>query len=103
MIMNYKFEPTYKWTRTGLNLTRQANVTALTVLNPKMFDETTVAAFEHLNDGIIVLSMKELSDKFQRYIRIKRSPITGFSTRIVPYDIADKRPRLLKNPQLLKS
>jgi KaiC/GvpD/RAD55 family RecA-like ATPase len=68
-----------------------------------MFDETTVAAFEHLNDGIIVLSMKELSDKFQRYIRIKRSPITGFSTRIVPYDIADKRPRLLKNPQLLKS
>jgi KaiC/GvpD/RAD55 family RecA-like ATPase len=98
MIMNYKFEPTYKWTRTGLNLTRQAGIVALTVLDPKMFDETTVAAFEHLNDGIIVLSMKELSDKFQRYIRIKRSPITGFSTRIVPYDIADKRPRLLKKP-----
>jgi archaellum biogenesis ATPase FlaH len=98
MIMNYKFEPTYKWTKTGLDLARQANVTDLTILNPKMFDETVVAAFEHLNDGIIVLSMKEVGDKFQRYIRVKRSPITGFSTKIVPYDIVGKRPRLLKQP-----
>jgi KaiC/GvpD/RAD55 family RecA-like ATPase len=96
MIMNYKFEPTYKWTKTGLDLARQANVTDLTILNPKMFDETIVAAFEHLNDGIIVLSMKEVGDKFQRFIRVKRSPITGFSTKIVPYDIVGKRPRLLK-------
>jgi KaiC/GvpD/RAD55 family RecA-like ATPase len=96
MIMNYKFEPTYKWTKTGLNLTRQLNITTLTILNPKMFDETTVAAFEHLNDGILVLSMKELRDKFQRYIRIKGSPIAGFSTRIVPYDIVERRPHLLR-------
>jgi KaiC/GvpD/RAD55 family RecA-like ATPase len=98
MIMNYKFDPIYKWTKTGLNFTREANVTTLTVLNPRMFEETTVAAFEHLNDGIIVLSMKELSEKFQRYIRIKRSPIAGFSTNIVPYEIEDRKPRLLLKP-----
>lgn len=97
-IMNYKFEPTYRFSKTGLNIARQANATSLIVLNPKMFDETTVAAFEHLNDGILVLYMKEVKDEFERYIRVKRSPITGFSTRVVPYEIVDNEPRLAKQP-----
>lgn len=96
MLMNYKFEPTYKWTETGLDLTRRSNVTTLTILDPKMFDETVVAAFEHLNDSVIVLSMREVGNKFQRFVRIKRSPVSGFSTNLVPYDISDKRPRLEK-------
>lgn len=99
MITNYKFGPTYRWTKSGLGLTRQANVTALTILDPTVFDGITVAAFEHLNDGIIILSMKELAAKNQRYIRIKQSPMSGFSTRVVPYDIADKKPRLLMKPE----
>jgi KaiC/GvpD/RAD55 family RecA-like ATPase len=98
MIMNYKFEPSYKWTEAGLDLVRQSNVMTLTILNPKMFDESVVAAFEHLNDGIIVLGMEKLSDRYQRYIRVKRSPISGFVTKIVPYDIVDKRPHLHKQP-----
>ena len=96
MIMNYKFEASYKWIKTGLGLTKRSNITTLGLLDPKMFDDTIVAAFEHFHDGIVVLSMKKLGDRFQRYIRIKRSPISGYSTRIVPYDIVDKRPRLLK-------
>jgi KaiC/GvpD/RAD55 family RecA-like ATPase len=96
MIMNYKFEPSYKWTKTGLDLTRRLNITTLGILSPKMFDETIVAAFEHFHDGVIVLSMKEVGDRLQRYIRVKRSPISGFSTKIVPYDIVDNRPHLQK-------
>jgi archaellum biogenesis ATPase FlaH len=63
-----------------------------------MFDETTVASFEHLHDGIIVLSMEKLGDRFQRYIRIKKSPVSGFSTKIEPYDIVDNRPHLQRQP-----
>lgn len=98
MIMNYKFEPAYKWSEAGLDLARQSNLTTLTMLDPKMFDETVVAAFEHLNDGVIVLSMEKLGDRFHRYLRIKRSPISGFSTMIVPYDIVDKRPHIRRQP-----
>jgi KaiC/GvpD/RAD55 family RecA-like ATPase len=96
MIMNYKFEQTYKWIKTGLDLTRRSNITTLGILSPKMFEETIIAAVEHFHDGIIVLNMKELGDKFQRYIRVKRSPISGFSTMIVPYEIVDNKPRLQK-------
>jgi hypothetical protein len=52
-----------------------------------------------LGGGLLAaIIMKELGDKFQTYIRIKRSPITGFSTKIVPYDIVDRRAHLLKKP-----
>jgi KaiC/GvpD/RAD55 family RecA-like ATPase len=98
MIMNYKFEPTYKWTEIALDLARRSNVTTLTLFNSKMFDERVAAAFEHLHDGVIVLSMKELAGRFQRYVRIKKSPIPRFSTMIVPYDIVDMRPHLQKQP-----
>jgi predicted hydrocarbon binding protein len=60
-----------------------------------MFDQTVVAAFEHLNDGIIVLSLKETRGRFQRFIRVKQSPIPGFFSNEVPYTIVDNRPYLV--------
>ena len=98
MIKIYKFEPLYRWIEAGLDIARQGNMISLALLEPKMFDETTVATFEHLHDGIIALSMEKLGDRFQRYVRIKRSPISGFSTKTVLYDIANKRPHLQKQP-----
>jgi KaiC/GvpD/RAD55 family RecA-like ATPase len=98
MIMNYKFEPTYRWTEMSLDLARRSNITTLTLLDSKMVDETVIAAFEHLHDGVIALSMKELAGRFQRYVRIKKSPIPTSSTMIVPYDIVDMRPHLQKQP-----
>lgn len=94
-IMTYKFEPTYKLAKLGLNLVRQGKTVAIQVANPQMFDETVVAAFEHLNDGILVLSMKEVKGRFQRFVRVKQSPIFGFYTDEVPYDIVGNRPYLL--------
>lgn len=99
MIMNYKFEPTYRWTEIALDLCRRSSVMSLTLFDSKMFDEKVVAAFEHLCDGVVVLSMKELDGRFQRYVRIKKSPIPRFSTMIVPYDIVDMRPHLQKQPE----
>jgi KaiC/GvpD/RAD55 family RecA-like ATPase len=93
MIMNYKFQPTYQWTERGLDLARRSNTTTLTLLDSRMFDETVIAAFEHLHDGVVMLSMRELGNRFQRSIRIKKSPIPKFSTMMVPYDIVDMKPQ----------
>jgi len=91
-IMNYKFEPTYKFVKMALNMVRQHKSRSLATLNPKMFDETVVAAFEHLYDGTIVLTMKNVKGRFQKYIRVKESPISGFYTDEVPYEIVGNRP-----------
>jgi KaiC/GvpD/RAD55 family RecA-like ATPase len=98
MVINYKLEPSYKWMRRGLELARRLNITTLGILNSKMFDETVVATLEHYHDGIIALSMKELDDRFQRFVTIKKSPIPGFSTLKVPYSIEGGKPRLQKQP-----
>jgi KaiC/GvpD/RAD55 family RecA-like ATPase len=94
-IMTYKFEPTYKLAKIGLNAVRQGKTISLQVTHPRMFDETVVAAFEHLNDGVLVLSMKEVKGKFQRFMRVKQSPIFGFCTDEIPYDLVDNKPYLL--------
>lgn len=96
MIMNYKFQPTYRWAEIGLDLARRSNTTTLTLLDSRMFDETVIAAFEHLHDGVVMLSMMELGNRFQRSVRIKKSPIPRFSTMMVPYDIVDMRPQRQK-------
>lgn len=92
MIMNYKFEPSYKLSKTAINLARQQKTVSLSLLNPRMFDETVVAAFERLHDGVIVLSMKNVRDRFQRFVRVKESPISGFYTNEVPYEIVNSKP-----------
>jgi predicted hydrocarbon binding protein/KaiC/GvpD/RAD55 family RecA-like ATPase len=94
-VMNYKFEQTYKLARKGIYLNRKWDAIALTTINPGMFEETVVAAFEHLYDGIIALNMKEEKGKLQRYFRVKQSPLAGFFTDGVPYEIVDHGPSLL--------
>jgi KaiC/GvpD/RAD55 family RecA-like ATPase len=94
-IMRYKFEPTYKLAKLRLNAVRRAKAVSLQVTTPRMFDETVVAAFEHISDGILVLSMKEVKGRFQRFVRVKQSPFSGFYTDEVPYDVVRNRPYLL--------
>jgi KaiC/GvpD/RAD55 family RecA-like ATPase len=96
-IMTYKFEPTYKLAKIGLNTVRQGKTISLQVVHPRMFDGTVIAAFEHINDGVLVFSMKEVKGRFQRFIRVKQSPVFGYYTDEVPYDIVGNRPYLLKS------
>jgi hypothetical protein len=60
-----------------------------------MFDETVVASFEHLFDGILVLTMKKVHSGFQRFIRVKQSPISSFNSDEIPYEIVDNKPNLV--------
>jgi KaiC/GvpD/RAD55 family RecA-like ATPase/predicted hydrocarbon binding protein len=94
-IMNYRFEPAYKAVKKGIEIARQHFATSLTVIHPLMFDQTVVAAFEHVFDGTIVLTMKETKGRFQRFVRVKRSPLPGYYADEVPYDIVSNKPRLL--------
>jgi archaellum biogenesis ATPase FlaH len=96
--MRYKFESTYKLTKAGIDIIRQANSVVLSVVSPKMFEETVIVAFEHLHDGIITLTMKQSErNKYQRFIRVKKSPISGYSTDEVRYEIVENRPRLVSS------
>jgi predicted hydrocarbon binding protein/KaiC/GvpD/RAD55 family RecA-like ATPase len=94
-IMNYRFEPTYKLVKVALMMSKQQKAASVTVLSPRMFDGTVVAAFEHLFDGILVLTMKSVKGRFQRFIRVKRSPISSFHTDEVPYEVLNNKPRLV--------
>jgi KaiC/GvpD/RAD55 family RecA-like ATPase/predicted hydrocarbon binding protein len=94
-IMNYKFEAAYKAVKKAIQMARQSYATSITTLNPGMFEETVVAAFEHLFDGTIVLTMKEVKGRFQKFIRVKESPVAEFYSDEVPYEIVDSRPCLL--------
>jgi KaiC/GvpD/RAD55 family RecA-like ATPase/predicted hydrocarbon binding protein len=94
-IMSYKFEPTYKIMKAGMNFLGARKVLSMSVISPDMFDETEVAAFEHLNHGVVTLSMKESKGRLQRFFRVKKSPLTGFYTDEVPYDIVGRKPRLV--------
>ena len=97
-IMRYRFEPTYKLTKASIDMIRQANSIVLSILSPKMVEETTIVAFEHLHDGIIVLSLKDIEkNRFQRFIRVKQSPISGYFTDEIGYEIVDNRPHLVSS------
>jgi archaellum biogenesis ATPase FlaH len=92
--MNYKFEATYKLAKVAVNLGKQQKIVNLAVLSPMMFDQTIVAAFEHVFDGTLVLSMKNVKGRFHRFFRVKKSPISSFRTDEAPYEIVDNRPCL---------
>ena len=94
-ILIQKFEPTYRLIRLGSQMLKKMGTIHLTLLDPRMFDQTVVATVEHVYDGLIALSTKETKGKFQRYLRVKDSPIRGFHNQEVPYDIIDGKPRLL--------
>lgn len=93
-IMNFKFEPAYKFVKVALNMVRQRKYMSLNLISPKMFDETIVAAFEHLYDGILVLTMKNVNGRFHKFIRVKRSPLPGSYTDETPYEIVGGKPCL---------
>jgi KaiC/GvpD/RAD55 family RecA-like ATPase/predicted hydrocarbon binding protein len=94
-VMNYRFEPSYRLDKVAVTMIRQRKALSLSLFSPKMFDATIAAALEHLSDGIIVLSMKEVKGRFQRFIRVKQSPSQSFYSNEVPYEIIDNRPHLL--------
>jgi KaiC/GvpD/RAD55 family RecA-like ATPase len=92
--MKLKYEESYKLARAARMQIRQNKITNLTVFNPKMFSEVVVAGIEETCDSIISLTVREAQGRYQRYIRVKQSPITTFRMDEVPYDIIRGRPSI---------
>jgi KaiC/GvpD/RAD55 family RecA-like ATPase len=93
-VMNNKPEAAYRLAKLARMQVRQYNVTNLSLFNPKMFDEKTVAILEESCDAIIALNVKEFQGRFQRFIRVKQSPLHSYQMREVPYDISGANPLL---------
>jgi KaiC/GvpD/RAD55 family RecA-like ATPase len=74
----YKFEQTIKLVRKGMEAVKDLHAVNLSILNPRMFDETIVASFEHLYDGVIALATNQVKGSYQRSLRVKESPNDGF-------------------------
>jgi KaiC/GvpD/RAD55 family RecA-like ATPase len=92
--MNNRPEATYKLAKLARMQVRQSRVTNLSLFNPKMFDEKTVAIMEESCDSIITLTIKEVQGTYRRFIRVKQSPLHTFHMDEVPYDIVDGRPSI---------
>ena len=91
-LMNLTFETAFKLLRSGNTIFRENGEIGLELLNSEMFDKKVVSAFESLCDGVILLTLKDIEGKFQRFIRVKKSPLTNFYSEEVPYDIVDSKP-----------
>lgn len=91
-IMTLKFNDAYKLVRAWVSTSKEKSMFGLALLNSEMFGKTVVSAMENLNDGVIVLTSKDIDGKFQRFIRVKKSPLTNFCSEEVPYDIIGNKP-----------
>jgi len=91
-LMNFKFDDAYRLLRAGNNVVKEKGEVALGLLNSEMFDKRAISAFESLCDGVILLTLKDIDGKFQRFIRVKKSPLPNFYSEEVPYDIVGNSP-----------
>jgi KaiC/GvpD/RAD55 family RecA-like ATPase len=94
-VANYKFEPAYKMGRMARLQMHLGKIVSLVLFNPKMFDDNIVAALEDLSDNIISLTVKEINGRYQRFIRVRQSPIPEFKMNEAPYNIVQGKPVLL--------
>nr|MDO8097654.1 ATPase domain-containing protein [Candidatus Njordarchaeota archaeon] len=89
LIRNFGLQDALKFAISqAIFLKRQSGVLVST-LNPDTVNATDLAIIEETFDGIIELTIKEEKLKFQRYIRVKDSPIPSFRQERLPYEIIE--------------
>jgi KaiC/GvpD/RAD55 family RecA-like ATPase len=93
-VINYKLDAVYKLVKAARMQVRQMKAVNLSTFNPRMFDGAIVATLEDSCDSVITLAVKEVHGTYQRFIRVKQSPIPTFRMDEVPYDIVDGKPVL---------
>jgi KaiC/GvpD/RAD55 family RecA-like ATPase len=93
-VTNYKLDAVNKLVKAARMQVRMIRAVNLSIFNPGMFPEAIVATLEDSCDSIITLSVKEVQGKYQRFLRVKQSPIQTFQMNEVPYDIIDGKPSL---------
>lgn len=61
--------------------------TSMFVFDKGMMDEKTLSTLEHAFDYVIELKVVEQENRFQKYLRVVKSPLISYINDMVPYEI----------------
>jgi KaiC/GvpD/RAD55 family RecA-like ATPase len=86
-ITNFGFERAHKLAQRSVRMMKLVGTVGLSVLVPKMHPTTVSESYKHLHDGVIQLTLVEVHDKLQKFLRILKSPLPHYNTRRIPYDV----------------
>ena len=87
MAMRFGFSPTYQILGKFIELVRANDWIALAVAHPKMHEPRELAALEHLSDGIIQLTTRQIGTRLQKYLQVTSMRGVSHSSETVPYEI----------------
>jgi archaellum biogenesis ATPase FlaH len=87
LIRRFGFEETLEFIDSQISSIKKWLGVFVVTLNPETLSPVDLAIFEELFEGIIELSIQQKGKKFQRYIRVKNSPIPSFQPEGLPYEI----------------
>ncbi|MFX1562126.1 MAG: RAD55 family ATPase, partial [Promethearchaeota archaeon] len=86
-VMNFGFERAYRLASRACRLMKLGKAVGLSVIVPRMHQNFVAESFEHLYDGVIRLTLHEEPELIQRHIRIIKSPVAEFDSRLIPYEM----------------
>ncbi len=86
-VTNFGFERGHRLASRVVRMMKLVGAVGLSVLVPKIHPATVSESFKHLHDGVIQLTLIEVHDKLQKFLRILKSPRPLYNTRRIPYDI----------------
>lgn len=95
-VMNFGFERAYRLASRACRLLKLDKAVGLSVIVPRMHQDIVAESFEHLYDGVIRLTLHEEPERILRYIRIVKSPVSEFDSRLVPYEVTPTGFKLTK-------
>lgn len=61
--------------------------TSMFVFDRGMLDEKTLSTLEHAFDYVIELKVAEQEKRFQKYLRVIKSPLISYVSDLVPYEV----------------
>ncbi len=88
-VSTFGFERANRLADRATRMMKIGQAIGLSVLIPKMHPPTVSESFRHLYDGCIQLTLQEHHNRLQKFIRILKSPLSGFETRRIPYEVTD--------------
>jgi KaiC/GvpD/RAD55 family RecA-like ATPase len=89
LIRKFGFEETLKFLDSQTASIKKLLGVFIVTLNPETLSPVDLATFEEIFEGIIQLTIHERGKKFQRYLRVKNSPVPSFMPERLPYEIID--------------
>ncbi|MFX1563454.1 MAG: RAD55 family ATPase [Promethearchaeota archaeon] len=98
-VMNFGFERAYRLASRACRLMKLGKAIGMSIVVPKMHEDFVAESFQHLYDGVICLTLHEEPERIMRYIRITKSPIAKFDSRLVPYEVTSSGFKIAKTSE----